>query len=70
MTSSTPPLRTRNLRDLYEATQEIIYDEKMDTNMLCLLLDHELLNFQEANENECWRIAMREEIQALEKNDT
>ena len=38
--------------------------------MLCLLVNHEPLNFQEANEKECWRGAMREEIQAFEKNNT
>jgi hypothetical protein len=52
------------LRDVYERTKE------EETNLFCFYADHEPLTFQEAIEEDCRRLAMEEEIQAIQKNDT
>jgi len=51
-------------------TSEIRFDENNDSSMLCLFTDHEPLSFEEANKIDCWKLAMQEEIHALEKNKT
>jgi hypothetical protein len=52
------------LRDVYERTKE------EETNLFCFNADHKPLTFQEAIEEDCRRLAMEEEIQAIQKNDT
>ena len=44
--------------------------KKKETNLFCLYVDHEPLTFQEAGEEDCWRLAMEEEIHVIQKNDT
>ncbi|MGV8048491.1 hypothetical protein PJP07_30275, partial [Mycobacterium kansasii] len=62
--SSSPspltPIKMRSLNDIYAETEEV--------NMFCLYANHEPHTFEEAVEEECWRTAMEEEIQA--KNNT
>jgi hypothetical protein len=53
-----------SLRDVYECTEE------EETNLFYFYVDHEPLTFQEAIEEDCWRLAMEEEIHAIQKNDT
>ena len=55
----------RSLREIYEQIEE-----DRETNLFCLYADHEPLTFQEAKEEDCWRSAMKEEMHAIQKNDT
>lgn len=55
----------RSLQDLYEVT------ERLDNlTLFCLFANCEAVNFQEAAQDEKWRITMYEEIKAIMKNDT
>ncbi|KAM1689023.1 hypothetical protein ACFX2K_036826 [Malus domestica] len=57
--------RTRSLRDLYEVA------ERLDNpTLFCLFADCEPVNFEEAVQDNKWRKAMDEEIEAIQKNDT
>ena len=55
----------RSLRVIYERIEE-----DGETNLFYLYADHEPLTFQEAEEADCWRSAMKEEIHVIQKNDT
>lgn len=57
-------IKMRSLRKIYEQTED------GETNLLCLYADHEPLTFQEAVEEDCWRLVMEEEIHVIQKNDT
>lgn len=65
--SSTPhaPIKMRSLREIYNMPEE-----DGETNNFCLYADHEPLTFQEAVDEDSWRLAMEEEIHAIQKNDT
>ena len=67
---SSPTLRMRSLNDIYAETTPIEYDDELEMNLLCLYANHEPLSFKEENNSESWKIAIKEEIRALEKNDT
>ena len=55
----------RSLREIYEQIEE-----DGEINLFCLYADHELLTFLDAEEEDCWRSAMKKEIHAIQKNDT
>jgi hypothetical protein len=55
-------LRFRDLRDLYETTGEV--------HLVCLLADVEMISFEEAVRDPKWKVAMDEEMKAIEKNET
>jgi hypothetical protein len=57
-------IRMGSLKDVYERTEE------EETNLFCFYADHEPITFQEAVEEDYWRSAMEEEIQAIQKNNT
>jgi len=55
----------RSLKGIYEQIEEV-----RETNLFYLYADHEPLTFQEAKEEDCWRSVMKEEMHAIQKNDT
>ncbi|KAG6397726.1 hypothetical protein SASPL_143896 [Salvia splendens] len=57
--------RTRSLDGVYEDTERL-----EDLTLFCLFADCEPVSFEEATTSENWRVAMDEEIKAIEKNDT
>jgi hypothetical protein len=59
--------RIRTLEDIYMRTQQIDGDK---TNLFCLYMDTEPLNFNDVVQDDNWRSAMEEEIRAIEKNST
>lgn len=63
--TSEGPRRTRRIEDLLNETERID-----NPTFLCLFVDTEPLDFNEAFEDEKWRNAMDEELRAIEKNDT
>ena len=62
--ASSTPIRMKSLREIYSQTED------GETNLFCLYADHEPPTFQEAMEEDCWRTTMKQEIHAIEKNDT
>ncbi|TYJ97307.1 Retrovirus-related Pol polyprotein from transposon TNT 1-94 [Cucumis melo var. makuwa] len=67
--SSEGPCGMRSLRDIYDETEELSQSFN-NLTLFCLFGDSELLNFEEALQNDKWKIAMDEEIKAIKKNDT
>jgi len=61
--SSERARKMRSLQDIYDET-EIINDS------FCLFGYSEPLTFEEAMENKRWRQTMKEEVNAIKKNDT
>ncbi|KAL4025508.1 hypothetical protein IC575_013909 [Cucumis melo] len=59
----------RSLRDIYDETKELSQSFN-NLTLFCLFGDSEPLNFEEALQNDKWKIAMDEEIKAIKKNDT
>ena len=59
------PIKMRSLREIYDQIEE-----NGESNLFCLYADHETLTFQDAKEEDCWRSTMKEEIHAIQKNDT
>lgn len=55
----------RPLDDVYDITQ--IMD---DLTLVCLFVDSELLGFEEATHDKCWKRTMDKEIKAIQKNNT
>nr|XP_010943412.1 uncharacterized protein LOC105061152 [Elaeis guineensis] len=53
--------KTRSLQELYEVTNEL--------NLVCLLANNENISFEDAIQDKIWKVAMDEEIKAIEKND-
>jgi hypothetical protein len=67
--SSEGPRGMRSLRDIYDETEEL--SQSFNNFILfCLFGDSEPLNFEEASQNDKWKIAMDEEIKAIKMNDT
>nr|KYP31898.1 Retrovirus-related Pol polyprotein from transposon TNT 1-94 [Cajanus cajan] len=54
--------RIRSLQEIYNTTNEV--------HVVCLLADSEDLNFEKAVQDEKWKLAMDEEIGAIERNKT
>ncbi|KAL0549913.1 hypothetical protein IC582_014408 [Cucumis melo] len=67
--SSEGPRGMRSLRDIYDETEELSQSFN-NLTLFCLFGDNEPLNFEEASQNDKWKIAMDEEIKAIKKNDT
>ena len=55
----------RSLQDIYAETNEIT-----DSALYCLFADSERINFEEATQDKKWRLAMNEEMKAIQKNGT
>lgn len=64
--SSERPPRMRSIAELYEETEEI----NEDSTLFCLFADIEPMCFEEAIQYEEWRMAMNEEITAINRNET
>ena len=64
--SSERPRKMRSLQEIYESTKNF----EGNLNLFCLFMDCDPLCFEEAVQEEKWRIAMDEEMKAIEKNDT
>ena len=54
--------RIRTIQELYESTEQV--------HVVCLLVGSENITFEEAVQDENWRLAMAEEIDAIERNNT
>ena len=54
--------KTRSIQDLYEVTSPL--------NLICLYANEDVISFEEAVKNENWRMAMNEEMKAIQKNNT
>ncbi|TYK12007.1 copia protein [Cucumis melo var. makuwa] len=67
--SSEGPRGMRSLQDIYDETEELSQSFN-NLTLFCLFADSEPLNFEEASQNDKWKIAMDEEIKAIKKNDT
>ena len=65
--SEGDPLRYRTIADLLDDTEEI---QDFEYSGLCLVATKEPRSVQEAMSEECWRQAMRAEMQAIEANRT
>jgi hypothetical protein len=65
--SEGAPLRYRTIVDLLDDTEEI---QDFEYSGLCLVAAEEPRSVQEAMSEECWRQAMRAEMQAIEANRT
>ncbi|KAL4289791.1 hypothetical protein GQ457_14G011090 [Hibiscus cannabinus] len=61
--SSERPPKFKSVRDLYRSTEAI-------NDLCCLFVDSEPLNFDDAEKDERWKLAMDEEIKSIEKNNT
>ena len=64
--SSERPPHMRSLQELYKVTENL----NDDLNLFCHFADWEPIGFEKAVKDEKWRIAMDEEIKAIEKNNT
>ncbi|KAL0537088.1 hypothetical protein IC582_026058 [Cucumis melo] len=67
--SSEGPRGMRSLQDIYDETEELSQSFN-NLTLFCLFGDSEPLNFEEASQNDKWKIAMDEKIKAIKKNDT
>ncbi|KAL4016313.1 hypothetical protein IC575_023961 [Cucumis melo] len=67
--SSEGPCGMRSLRDIYDETEELSQSFN-NLTLFCLFGDNEPLNFEEASQNDKWKIVMDEEIKVIKKNDT
>ena len=56
------PIKMRSLRKIYEQIEE-----NEEANLFCLYADYEPLSFQEAEEKDCWRSTMKDEIHAIRR---
>lgn len=65
--SSSTPRKTRSIQEIYNIIQRLDLD---DFNMLCLFTGSNPLIFEETVQEEKWRIAMKDEMNAISKNDT
>ena len=54
--------RIRTIQELYESTKQV--------HVVCLLAGSKNITFEEAVQDEKWRLAMDEEIDAIERNNT
>ncbi|KAG6401289.1 hypothetical protein SASPL_138141 [Salvia splendens] len=64
------PRRMRNLNDIYEATEEIDEVVEENVNLVCFHMNADPIAYADAAQDRKWKIAMDEEINAIEKNDT
>jgi transposase InsO family protein len=60
------PVRMRSLHELYDVTEPM----QLDYASLCLMGTEEPTNFQDADKEENWRCAMKEEIDSIRNNQT
>lgn len=66
--SSEMPRKLKSIQDFYNKTEKITNFEIND--LFCLLLDSELMNFDETIKDARWRQAMEEKIKSIENNNT
>ena len=58
--------KTRSMQDIYESSQPM-YQENI---LFAFFAGEDPISFEEAEKEEKWRIAMKEEINTIEKNNT
>ncbi|KAG6390686.1 hypothetical protein SASPL_148425 [Salvia splendens] len=64
------PRRMRSLNDIYEPTEEVDEAVEENVNLVCFHMNADLIAYADATQDRKWKIAMDEEINAIEKNDT
>jgi len=47
-----------------------LYDSTNEVHLVCLLVDAEIISFEEAVQDKKWQTAMDEEIKAIDRNNT
>lgn len=65
-TSREAPQNYESLLDIYAQTEEIEFKD----DELNLMGVDKPVNYDQAAKNQCWREAMKKEIEVVEKNDT
>lgn len=65
--SESPPRKTKSLAEIYGQTRRMLEEEFSD---FALFVDSDPINFDDAEKEEKWRLAMKEEIDAINKNQT
>ena len=45
-------------------------EEDEETNLFYLYVDYEPITFQQTKKEDCWQSVMKEEMHAIQKNDT
>ena len=70
MSSGRAAQKTRRIQELYDVTRRIDGSNEEDFTMFCLFTGSNPISFEEAHQEEKWRLAMHEEIQAIERNNT
>jgi hypothetical protein len=65
--SSEGPVRFRTLTDLFDSTEEI---HDYEYSGICMCAAEEPANFEQALEENCWREAMRAELDSIVQNRT
>ena len=65
--SISGPVRLRTLTELYDQTDQI---QDYEYSGVCMLAADEPVNVEQALEEECWRQAMRDELEAIVQNKT
>ena len=61
------PVRYRHVQDILSTTKPVL---DFDYSDQCLLATEEPASFVEAEQHECWRKAMEEELRSIEENQT
>nr|CAE04466.3 OSJNBa0029L02.7 [Oryza sativa Japonica Group] len=61
------PVRYRRVQDILSTTEPVL---DFDYSDQCLLATEEPASFVEAEQHECWRKAMEEELRSIEENQT
>ncbi|KAG6427561.1 hypothetical protein SASPL_111807 [Salvia splendens] len=59
-----------SLNDIYEATEEVDEAVEENVNLVCFHMNVDPIAYADAAQDRKWKIAMDEEINAIEKNDT
>ncbi|KAG6388778.1 hypothetical protein SASPL_150214 [Salvia splendens] len=64
------PRRMRSLNNIYEATEEVDEALEENVNLVCFHMNADPIAYADAAQDRKWKIAMDEEINAIENNDT
>lgn len=65
--SSNAPQKTKSISELYDETKRILEEDFVD---FALFVDNDPVTFDDAAREEKWRVAMQQEIDAIERNKT